>query len=179
MKKILALIGIASIICGMLILTTYKAIQVKARVKKIPKKIELSELPEFEFENTKGGNYSYWDIETDKSVLIIHFSPKCDMCDMEAKILFNYYSEFQNSEILMVSKSKKFDIKKFAKKHQLESFPNIQFLKYQEDQFEEIFGTQKLPAILIFDTQLKLLKKIEEAVTVKTLVKYTRAANDR
>lgn len=179
MKKTLALIGIASIICCMLILTTYKAIEVKARVKAIPEKIELSKLPEFEFENTKGGNFSYWDIETDKSVLIIHFSPKCDFCDMEAKILFNYYTEFQNSEILMVSKSKTSSIKEFAKKHHLESFPNIQFLKYKEKQFYKIFGTQKLPAILIFDTQLKLLKKIEEGVSVKTLVKYTRAANDR
>jgi len=179
MNKTLALIGIASIICGMIILTTYKAIQVKATVKTTTKKVELSKLPEFEFENTKGGNFSYWDIETDKSVLIIHFSPTCDMCDMEAKILLNYYREFQNSEILMVSKSKVADIKKFAKKHHLESIPNIQFLKYQEDQFQEIFGTHEIPAILIFDTHLKLLKKIEEGVTVKTLVKYTRAANDR
>ena len=179
MKKTLALIGIASIICGMLILTVYKAVEVKATEKAAPEKIELSELPEFEFENTKGGNFSYWDIETDKSVLIIHFSPDCDFCDMEAKILFDYYSEFQNSEILMASRVKTTDIKKFAKKHHLESFPNIQFLKYQEDQFYKIFGTQKNPSILIFDTHLKLLKKIEEAVTVKTLVKYTRAANDR
>lgn len=179
MKKTLALIGIASIICSMVILTTYKAIQVKATVKATMKKVELSKLPEFEFENSKGGNFSYWDIETDKSVLIIHFSPECDFCDMEAKIISNYYEEFRNSEILMVSKSKVSDIKKFAKKHQLESFPNIKFLKYKEDQFYKIFGTHKLPAILIFDTQLKLLKKIEEGVTVKTLVKYTRAANDR
>jgi peroxiredoxin len=179
MKKTIALIGIASIICGMLILTTYKAIQVKATEKAAPEKIELSELPEFEFENSKGGNYSYWDIETDKSVLIIHFSPKCDMCDMEAKIIFNYYTEFQNSEILMISKSNISSIKEFAKKHQLESFHNIQFLKYKEDQFYKIFGIQKVPSILIFDTHLKLLKKIEEGVTVKTLVKYTRAANDR
>jgi len=179
MKKTLALIGIASIICCMVILTTYKAIQVKARAKIIPEKIELSELPKFEFENTKGGTYSYWDIETEKPVLIIHFSPKCDMCDMEAKIIFNYYTEFQNSEILMVSKSKTSSIKAFAKKHHLESFPNIQFLKYKKDQFEEVFGTKKVPSILIFDTRLKLLKKIEEGVSVKTLVKYTRAANDR
>lgn len=179
MKRTLALIGIASIICGMIMLTTYKAIQVKATIKSTIKRGELSKLPEFEFENTKGGNFSYWDIETDKSVLIIHFNPDCDFCDMEAKIILNYYEEFRNSEILMISKSSISSINEFAKKHELESFPNIQFLKYQEDQFDKIFGTHSVPAILIFDTHFKLLKKIEEGVTVKTLVKYTRAANDR
>ncbi|WP_461636524.1 peroxiredoxin family protein [Labilibaculum euxinus] len=178
MRKITAGISIVSIMVLMLFLTIRKASKVKAGM---PEKtiVELNEIPEFEFDNTENRSVSNLDLETGKSVLIIHFSPTCDFCDQEARIIFNYYSEFENSQILFVSNHSKKSITQFSEKHQLNGFPNLQFLQYKKDKFEELFGTHKLPSIFIFDTQFHLLKKIEEGVSAKTLIKYTRAANDR
>jgi len=119
------------------------------------------------------------DLETGKSTIIIHFSPTCDFCDQEAKIIKNYFSEFEKSQVIFTSNHSKKSIKNFQEKHELDAFPNIYFLQYQKNQFQELFGTRKLPSIFIFDTQFGLLKKIDEAISAKTLIKYTRAANDR
>lgn len=176
MTKIFSIIGIFCIITYLMV-----CVIVKARNLKIPKqnKIELKKIPSFEFKTLNNELLRNLDLETGRSTIIIHFSPTYDFCDKEVKIIKNYYSEFEKSQVLFVSNHSKKSMKQFQEKHELDAFPNIYFLQYQKNQFEELFGSHKLPSIFIFDTQFSLLKKLDEAISAKTLVKYTRAANDR
>ncbi|MPQ48218.1 redoxin domain-containing protein [Marinifilum sp. N1E240] len=178
MKRTILIITIIAFLVLMLLLTIKKAIDVE---KNIPKKelVNLIEIPTFEFKTLNNEMLGNLDLETGKSTIIIHFSPTCDFCDQEAKIIKNYFSEFEKSQVIFTSNHSKKSIKNFQEKHELDAFPNIYFLQYQKNQFQELFGTRKLPSIFIFDTQFGLLKKIDEAISAKTLIKYTRAANDR
>lgn len=178
MKKAILIFTIISLLLLLLSITIKKAIDVE---KNVPKKelVNLVQMPDFEFKTLNNESLGNLDLETGISTIVIHFSPTCDYCDDEAKIIKNYYSEFEKSQVLFVSNHSKKSMKQFQEKHELDAFPNIYFLQYQKNQFEELFGTRKLPSIFIFDTKFDLLKKIEEAISVKTLVKYTRAANDR
>jgi peroxiredoxin len=178
MKKIILALSIISILIIMLSLTIKKAIDVKSIMPEHTL-TSITKVPSFEFKSMDNERIGNLDLETGIATVIIHFSPSCDFCDEEAKIISNYYHEFQNSQVLFVSNHSKKSIKEFQEKHSLEIYPNVYFLQYKKNQFEDLFGTRKLPSIFVFDTQFHLIKKIEEAVSAKTLIKYTRAANDR
>lgn len=177
MKKIVLSLSILVILATMLLLTIKKALDVEGTMPN-HKMIEITEIPTFEFMNMENENIGNLDLETGISTIIIHFSPTCDFCDEEAKIILNHYHEFEKSQVLFVSNHSKKSIKEFQKKHSLDIYPNIYFLQYKKNQFENIFGICKLPSIFVFDTQFRLIKEINEAVSAKTLIKYTRAAND-
>lgn len=177
-KKILS-ISIIGTLLLLFVIVGHKAQKMKEILPEA-KKTVIAELPDFSFVDVNSReSLSNLDLETGISTIIVHFSPTCDFCDQEAQIFMNYSHEFQNSQILFVSNHNEKSIRKFQEKHHLTNLPNIYFLQYQKDQFNDLFGTHKLPSIFVFDTQFKLLKKIEEAVSAKTVVKYTRAANDR
>ncbi len=179
MKQILIILTIGLVLAGMIILTIQKALAVQQQLPPTKKNIELLELPDFKLSDAYATPFTLLDLETGRSVLVIHYSSSCDFCDKEAQILFHHYNEFENTQVLMVTKDSKEEIENFAEKHQLNHFPNIRFLRYSNNYFKEAFGTNKIPSLFFFDTNFKLLKKIEEGITTRTLVKYTRAANDR
>ena len=178
MKKIISIIAICIIVLGMLSLTVKKGMEAKQQLPELAK-AELNSIPQFAYLNTEKEIFSNLHLETGISTIVIHFSPTCDFCDDEAQIILNYYNEFRNSQVLFASNHKLSSINEFALKHNLNGYPNIHFLQYQDNAFLNTFGLDKLPCIFVFDTQGKLLKKIEEKVSARTLIKYTRAANDR
>lgn len=106
MKKTIFVITIIAFLVLMLSLTVKKALDVE---RKLPNKelTEITKIPSFRFGGFNNETIDNLDLETGISTIIIHFSPSCDFCDEEAKIIGNYFQEFEKSQILFVSNSSK------------------------------------------------------------------------
>lgn len=142
-------------------------------------KVELTELPEFSFQDIKGNSFSKADLQIGKPTIVIHFGNFCHYCHKEAKIISHYFEEYKDFQLVFVTTDKAPNINVFMEKNKLTDKANITVLRYKDDQFEKAFGSKSLPCVFIFDKQLQLVQHFDGAVTARTLVKYTRVAKNR
>lgn len=154
----------------------YKAKEVKEKVATFETK-DVSELPEFSFTTLKDRVFTNKGLSNDKSLVVIYFNSGCEYCDEKAKQVAYYSKEFKNSIVLFISSEDKSAITKFTQKHKLAEYDNYIMLQSQNNGFYKAFGTDFIPAVLVFSSKGKLLVKIDDVVPIKTVIKYVRAAN--
>jgi len=175
---ILGVIIILFISLGMIIRSQVLNIENSLKQKQ-ESKAELNYLPEFNFQDTLGNSFSNINLEKDKPIVVVHFGNFCPYCHEEAKIINHYFEEYKDFQLLFVTKDEMKNINIFMKKNKLVAKPNITILRYENNEFEEAFGSKSLPCLFIFDRQNKLVQHFDGAVTARTLIKYTRAARIR
>ncbi|RZT92454.1 AhpC/TSA family protein [Ancylomarina subtilis] len=142
-------------------------------------KVELTEMPEFCFQDTLGKVFTKANLQIGKPTLVIHFGNFCPYCHKEAKIIAHYFEEYKDFELVFVTTDKTPNINTFMEKNKLTEKSNIRVLRYENNEFEEAFGSKSLPCLFIFDKQFNLVQHFEGAVTARTLIKYTRVAKMR
>jgi thioredoxin-related protein len=135
-------------------------------------------IPFFDFKTIGGGSYTSEDVSTNTTLVIIHFNSECEYCDEKAQQIKKYFLEFENSELLFVSSEEWTKLNAFASKHHLGEHSNVRILQSGEGEFNELFNTTALPAILIYNNFGHLVIKIDDLVSIKTVIKYLRAANN-
>lgn len=139
-------------------------------------KTELTSLPKFNFLDTLGNSFTNANLEKDKPIIVVHFGNFCPYCHEEAKIMSHYSEEYKDFQLLYVTKDEMDNINTFMNKHKLRDKLNLTVLRYENNEFEEAFGSKSLPCIFIFDKQQQFVQHFDGAVTARTLIKYTRAA---
>jgi peroxiredoxin len=140
---------------------------------------EISSLPKFCFLDTLGNSFANANLENDKPIIVVHFGYFCTYCHKEAKIISHYFDEYKDYQLLFVTKDKQDNINLFFEKNKLTNKSNLRVLRYDNNEFEEAFGSKSLPCVFIFNRELKLVKHFDGAVTARTLIMYTRAGNIR
>jgi thiol-disulfide isomerase/thioredoxin len=140
-------------------------------------KTELTSLPKLNFHDTLGNPFTNANLEKDKPIVVVHFGNFCPYCHEEAKIMSHYSEEYKDFQLLYVTKDEMDNINTFMNKHKLRDKLNLTVLRYENNEFEEAFGSKSLPCIFIFDKQQQFVQHFDGAVTARTLIKYTRAAN--
>ncbi|MRT92327.1 TlpA disulfide reductase family protein [Ancylomarina sp. 16SWW S1-10-2] len=139
-------------------------------------KVELTQIPKFNFQDTLGRPFTQANLQIGKPTLVIHFGNFCPYCHKETKIISHYFGEYEDFQLVFVTKDKKPNIIAFMEKNKLTNKSNITVLRYENNEFEEAFGSKSLPCVFIFNKQFQLIKHFDGAVTARTLIKYTRAA---
>ena len=142
-------------------------------------KVELTSLPEFNFQDTLGNSFAKVNLEKDKPIVVVHFGNFCPYCHEEAKIMSHYSKEYKDFQLLFVTKDEIKNINIFMKKNKLREKLNLTVLRYENNEFEETFGSKSLPCVFIFDKHKQFVQHFDGAVTARTLIKYTRAARIR
>ncbi|MPQ48208.1 redoxin domain-containing protein [Marinifilum sp. N1E240] len=142
-------------------------------------KVGLTYLPEFNFQDTLGNSFSNVNLEKDKPIVVVHFGNFCPYCHEEAKIMSHYSKEYNDFQLLFVTKDEIKNINIFMKKNKLREKLNLTVLRYENNEFEETFGSKSLPCVFIFDKHKQFVQHFDGAVTARTLIKYTRAARIR
>lgn len=171
----------ATIICilfPIIAILIYNNQETKQQVKQ-ETKVEIKTFPKFSLLDTLGKPFTNVNLEKDKLIVVVHFGNFCHYCHKEAKIMSHYSEEYKDFQLLFVTKDKMDNINKFMNKHKLKEKLNLTVLRYENNEFEEVFGSRSLPCVFIFDKHLKLVQHFDGAVTARTLIKYTRAATIR
>ena len=142
-------------------------------------KVELTRMPEFSFQDTLGNAFTKVDLQEGKPTVVIHFGHFCPYCHKEAKIIAHYFEEYKDFQLVFITKDKAPNINAFMEKNKLTDKANITVLRYENNEFEEAFGSRSLPCLFIFDKQLQFVQHFDGAVTARTLIKFTRVAKRR
>jgi thiol-disulfide isomerase/thioredoxin len=179
MNRKIALLSMGAILIGLVIINITATRNRKEKALMEKTRAELTELPNFSFQDLNGNSFTQADLQTGKPLLVIHFGNFCHYCHKEARIISHYFEEYRNYQLLFVTKDEEPNITAFMTKNKLTNKSNITVLRYQDNEFEEAFGSKSLPCVFIFDKQFQLVQHFDGAVTTPTLVKYTRVAKDR
>jgi len=149
MKKYFKLIGI--------ILIIFIAYFVYSRFKSI------SEIPKFEYKSITNEIFSKNDIQkTDKNIIFIYFSCKCNDCKDLINDTKNYKKLQKSNQIILVTTEKNIDIIKDFVAYKNLSKLQIPILIDSENNFPTDFAlgiSINLPKIIVFDKNEKLLNE--------------------
>ncbi len=167
--------SISIIICALVIREAKRA---SISVSKSELKVE-NIFPSFIFKELDGGILNSLDIDNQKSIMIVLFNTTCDYCHDKMAKLIEYSSEFDHSLILFISSERIEEISKFRDQYKPEENLNIKFLHASFEQIQVSFPAKTIPAIWIYNRKKMLVKKIDDVVPMKIIVKYIRAANDQ
>ncbi|MEO6175533.1 MAG: redoxin domain-containing protein [Flavobacterium circumlabens] len=144
-------------------------------ITKINRKKEAAEniktIPKFSYKNVNGGFFNNQDIKINTPTLFIYFNTECEYCNEETKIIKENREKLNNVEIIFVSFEQPELTKKFAIKHQLNSYDNIHFLCDHKVTFATTFDVNSLPCIVLYDKDQKLLAKIKGQTKIEILLK--------
>jgi len=135
-----------------------------------------SSIPLFEFTTLQGDIFSKYDLDKNRSTIIIYFDPDCGLCQETAKIFYKFQKIHKDSQVLFVSSGDNLDIENYIKKFKLNEVSNINFYTIEFDDFYKLFNETNTPTYIIYNTKGKLIKTINEQVPVKILFRYIKAA---
>jgi peroxiredoxin len=176
MKKGAFLIIIISIISLVsVVLYQFNSLKLDNNKNTIVKNSE-SNIPLFEFTTLKGDIFSKYDLDKNRSTIIIYFDPDCGLCKKSAKIFYRFQKAHKDSQVLFVSSSTTLQIESFIKKFKLNEVININFYTVEFDTFYKLFNETNTPTYIIYNTKGEHIKTINEEVPVKILLRYIKAA---
>lgn len=137
----------------------------------------IDNLPNFNFKELNSNDFSSQDVDESKSLIVVLFNTTCEYCHDKIKKFIEHSSEFKDSQILFISSESAEEISAFRKQYEPEQSLNIRFLHGAFENVNNVFVSQSIPAIWIYNRNKKLVKKIDDIVPIKIIIKYTRAAN--
>lgn len=139
-------------------------------------KTSKSNIPLFEFTTLQGDIFSKYDLDKNRSTIIIYFDPDCGLCEKSAKIFYKFQKIHKDSQVLFVSSNNVQQIEKFIKKFKLNEVSNINFYTIEFDAFYKLFNEVGTPTYFIYNANQKHVKTINDEVPVKILFRYVKAA---
>ncbi|WP_166386925.1 peroxiredoxin [Polaribacter sp. NJDZ03] len=177
MRKIIIsiiVLGLSAII----FVVAHKALSIKEieKEKTTFTKSNSTKLPLFEFFTLDSIPYSRYSLKKDKSLVLVYFDPDCGLCNKSGKVFGSFKKFHEKSQVLFVSYSSKDKIEAYKKRHNLNLVPNIKFLQCSSEDFYALFKESITPTYFIYNTKQELIKKINDDVPVKTILRYIKAA---
>lgn len=142
---------------------------------KIQHKKEVAEniktIPKFEYQNINGGVFSNVNLKKNTPTLFVYFNSECEFCNEEAQMIKSNIEPLSAFQLVFISFEKPALIKRFAAKHQLNSYDNVTFLSDSKVSFATTFDVKSLPCLVLYDKNLKLIEKIKGQTKVEMLIK--------
>ncbi len=142
---------------------------------KIKHKKEVAEnikhIPEFDFQHINGERFTQANLKENTPILFVYFNTECEFCNEEAKMIKENSEKFSSIQIVFISFEKPDLITKFATKHQLNKYDNIDFLHDSKITFATLFDVNSLPCLVLYDENQNLIEKIKGQTKAETLLK--------
>ena len=102
--------------------------------------------------------------------VLIYFNSTCEICQLELKSIGERMSEFDDTQILLVSSQEVAEVKEFYETHFLKNFPNVYWLMDEQMEVSTYYGVRGVPAIFCYDAAGKLQGKFQGPVKVDLLL---------
>lgn len=131
----------------------------------------IKTIPQFSYQNIKGGFFNNKNLKTKTTVILIYFNTECEYCNEEAQMIHENITKFKNVQIIFISFENTEQIKKFAQQHQLTNYDNIHFLHDSKNTFASTFDINSLPSLVLYDKNLNLVEKIKGQRKTEILIK--------
>lgn len=142
---------------------------------KIQHKKEVAEntniIPNFEYQNIDGGNFTNRNLKKDTPMLFIYFNTECEFCNEEAQMIKENIEKFKDFQLVFISFEKPELIKAFATKYKLNTYDNVNFLSDTKVSFATTFDVKSLPCLVLYDKNQRLIEKIKGQTKAETLIK--------
>ncbi len=166
LKKSLLTIGATLLIAAVLFLI-YGLVE-KVLYKKLvaEKRQTLAAPPLFKMDST-----SYQVVST-KPVLLIYFNSECEHCQYELAELKKNLPAFSEATILLMSSENISAIRKAAQNIGLEGSPSLEFIKINQSDLYENFGSLSTPHIFIYGKDRKLIKEFKGETKMDAILQY-------
>lgn len=161
---------------GLITLVILKAKETSKLVDNIEVVSNIKKLPLFEFNTLDSISFTKFNLIKGKSLVIVYFDPDCDLCEKSGKFFYAFQEFHKDSDVLFISSNTPKKILNFQKRHNLESIPNITFLRSNQDDFFKLFNTITTPTYFIYNTKQILVKEINDNVPVETILRYIKAS---
>lgn len=145
------------------------------------KKAEVADsFSQFRFERLNGSMFSRADIPlNDQPTVLMYMDPTCQDClEMTQKILRNF-KEFENVNLFFVTEADKDQLQKFWLKFELDKFPNIYPLLDRNMIMYNTFQLYSVPAFVIYDSEFRQIKVIDDHFNLSIVLKYVREASKK
>ena len=113
------------------------------------------------------------DIPADKQLIVMLFNPTCQHCEEQTELFEKNIGLFKNSQLLFVAAPMMGPyIVDYAKKYNLNEYPQIWMGLDSARQVEKTFLYYALPQINIYDKDKKLLRAFSGGAPIDTIRKY-------
>ncbi len=132
---------------------------------------ELNELPSFNLITADSTAFSSKQLKKHKPIIILYFNSECHFCQEEATQISNLKKDFEQADLLFISREAPGKIKEFAETYNLNNHDNIYFLHDLGNAFSTKFDVNSIPFTMVYGADKTLLAKYKGAVKANTLLK--------
>jgi peroxiredoxin len=171
MKKKLKIIVFALFICvfGYFGFQIYTKINHKKQVAE-----NIKTIPKFQFKDTNNAVFSNKNLQPNTPTLFVYYNSECDFCNEETAMIQSEIEKFGTTQIIFISFEKPNKIQEFSKKHKLDTYDNVHFLRDSKITFATTFDVKSLPCLVLYDKNQKLIEKIKGQTKIETLLEKLR-----
>ena len=109
------------------------------------------------------------NLQKNKAVMIVVFSPDCEHCQHEIKEIKANIKLFKNVQIVMISNLGYQYIKVFYKEFEIAKYPSITMGMDYGYLLGSFFNMEGLPSVFLYDKNGKFVKAFDRKSSVKTI----------
>lgn len=130
----------------------------------------------FKIEMVNGKQFTYQQLQKNKPVILIYFSPTCDHCKAFIKELLQHEKELASKQIVMVTYVPIEEVKPFVSDFNLNNYSNI---KAGTEGYSFIvrkyYNVERFPFVALYNKEMQLEKILpyseDNAATVSQILK--------
>lgn len=132
----------------------------------------------FKITLTNGKMFTYQDLKKNTPTVLVYFSPTCDHCKHFMDALLRNESQLKNKQIILITYQSVNEIKAFDQPYNVASKP---YFKIGTEGLtfivQKYYNIQKFPYIVLYDKQLKMVKKLSPTDDPAALAKEVSGFN--
>ena len=151
----------------------YKVLSMIRHKNQIAKNIE--QLPLFAYQTTSGTPFTNTNLKKNTPIIFFYYNSECEFCNHEAQMVADNIGLFSKYQLVFVSFEKADKIKAFAQHYKLNSYDAISFAMDTKLSFTTTFDVKTLPAIVIYDQNHKLVKKLKGQTKPERILELLKA----
>jgi peroxiredoxin len=140
--------------------------------KQAQRQERVQALPAFQFMGLDSVAFGSVQLSVGQPAVIIYFNPDCEHCQYEARAIRDSLHRFAATNVLLVSDEPLERLKQFAKEYDLTNQPNVHILYDRDRRFKDLFGTNMVPSIFIYNQKQKLVKHYKGETKIEAILKY-------
>ena len=126
-------------------------------------------IPSFKIQMPDSAWFSKADLQKNKPVLILYFSPDCGHCQLETEELLSKMKELNNLQIVMITSRPFADMANFADHYKIKRFPAIKIGTDPARFVTTFYDVKFTPFSALYDKNGKLVKVYESGIDMEEL----------
>lgn len=127
-------------------------------------------LPEFTFYYPNGIPFNRDEI-VNRDLIVIGLDPDCTSCNIQLELFLENIDEFDNQQLLLVSRNSPELTISFINDYKLNEYSNLITLCDKDDEFPRVFGEFSVPSIFIYSEKNNLVKFFVGETNIELILK--------